>query len=157
MVVDELTVNSAVLLLFYVWVSHTNIKSQVPGATLSTWECSMRSLFSGSLQNIRVWMLHRCVSVSSLSLLGRRGRSRGVVQAGYEEGCSGISSPAWAAWIHWKQSVSWLSSSNLDLFVDLFSSGRVKLEGCGGVEGLGATWEEYTWGPNLPLHRNSAD
>lgn len=38
-------------------------------------------------------MLHRCVAVSCLSLgalLGRRGRSRGVAQADYEEACSVI-------------------------------------------------------------------
>lgn len=38
-------------------------------------------------------MLHRCGAVSCLpqgALLGRRGRSRGVVLDGYEEGCSVI-------------------------------------------------------------------
>lgn len=48
-------------------------------------------------------MLHICVAVSCLSLgalLGRRGRSRGVAQAGYEERHCLVSSPTSVAWIH---------------------------------------------------------
>lgn len=38
--------------------------------------------------------MYRCVSVSCLSLLGGRGRSRDVVQAGFEAGYSAISPPS---------------------------------------------------------------